>query len=401
MSKMLEEVRDQPAALSATLAAGVAGLEKLRGHLQKRRPRFILLVARGTSDNAAQFGRYLIEITTRIPVSLAAPSILTLYRRPVDLRDVLVIGISQSGESTDTNAVLEDARKQGATTVGITNNPASAMASAVEFPLPIQAGAEISVAATKTYTCQLLALYLLAHALDGGIELEALRKIPDWVCGVLALEEDIEALVERYFFMTRDGHRRPRAELRQRARIRLEADGDLLRGGRAIFGRRSDARSHRAGGAGLSRFCLRACRSHLAVHVLGAGSLEELKAETLVITDRRNIGSARQGRAPHRDSRSARLERVARRSVHAHPLYRPGAAIRRTPGRAQGSESRSAAHAAQDHSDDVAHGPDAPSTGSGSRSTSQPTQPWAFTIARARAKASTSFFFPGATFPGG
>ena len=81
-----------------------------------------MLVARGTSDNAAQFGRYLIEITTRIPVSLAAPSILTLYECPVDLHDVVVIGISQSGESTDTNAVLEDARKQGATTIGITND---------------------------------------------------------------------------------------------------------------------------------------------------------------------------------------------------------------------------------------------------------------------------------------
>src|ERR1700728_2189988 len=165
MSKMLEEVRDQPAALSATLAAGVAGLEKLRGHLKKRRPRFIVLVARGTSDNAAQFGRYLIEITTRIPVSLAAPSILTLYGCPVDLHDVVVIGISQSGESTDTNAVLEDARKQGATTIGITNNGASATAGIVEFPLLIGAGAELSVAATKTYTSQLLALYLVAYAL--------------------------------------------------------------------------------------------------------------------------------------------------------------------------------------------------------------------------------------------
>src|ERR1700685_3639283 len=150
MSKMLEETRGQPEALSQTLSGGIASVEALRDHPRKRRPRLILLVARGTSDNAAQFGRYLIEITTRIPVSLAAPSIWTLYGRPIDLRDVLVIGISQSGESTDTNAVLEDARKQGATTVGITNDSASAMAGVVEFPLPIQAGAEISVAATKT-----------------------------------------------------------------------------------------------------------------------------------------------------------------------------------------------------------------------------------------------------------
>jgi glutamine---fructose-6-phosphate transaminase (isomerizing) len=207
MSKMLEETRDQPEALSQTLSHAMTGridsLEGLRSHFRKRPPRLIVLVARGTSDNAAQFGRYLIEITTRIPVSLAAPSILTLYGCPVDLHDVVVIGISQSGESTDTNAVLEDARKQGATTIGITNNAASAMVGIVEFPLLIQAGAEISVAATKTYTCQLLALYLVAYALNGGISLDELRMIPEWVHSVLELEEDIEALVERYFFMTR------------------------------------------------------------------------------------------------------------------------------------------------------------------------------------------------------
>jgi glucosamine--fructose-6-phosphate aminotransferase (isomerizing) len=200
---MLEETRHQPDALSRTLAGAIARVEELREHFRNRRPRLILLVARGTSDNAAQFGRYLIEITTRIPVSLAAPSILTLYQAPVDLHDVVAIGISQSGESTDTNAVLEDARKQGAMTIGITNDASSAMAAIVEFPLPIEAGTEISVAATKTYTCQLLALYLVAYALNGGIALDELRKIPEWVGSVLKLEEDIEALVERYFFMTR------------------------------------------------------------------------------------------------------------------------------------------------------------------------------------------------------
>src|SRR5271170_1120186 len=150
MSKMLEETRDQPEALHRTLQSGIASVEELRRHFGKRRPRLIVLVARGTSDNAAQFGRYLIEITTRIPVSLAAPSILTLYGCQVDLHEVVVIGISQSGESTDTNAVLEDARQQGATTIGITNDASSAMAALVEFPLVIEAGAELSVAATKT-----------------------------------------------------------------------------------------------------------------------------------------------------------------------------------------------------------------------------------------------------------
>ena len=105
MSKMLQETRQQPEALAKTLECAAAGLRELRRHLEANRPRLVILVARGTSDNAAQFGRYLIEITTHIPVSLAAPSVLTLYSSPVDMREVLVVGISQSGESTDTNAV--------------------------------------------------------------------------------------------------------------------------------------------------------------------------------------------------------------------------------------------------------------------------------------------------------
>src|SRR5271169_6485805 len=169
MSKMLEEIRQQPQALAKTLDAGWRAVSDLRRHLEAHRPRLIVMVARGTSDNAAQFGRYLIEITTGIPVSLAAPSVLTLYESPLDLRDVLVVGISQSGESTDTNAVLADARKRGATTLGITNEPNSTMAEISAYTLLVRAGQEESVAATKTYTCQLLALYLVAHALGGEV----------------------------------------------------------------------------------------------------------------------------------------------------------------------------------------------------------------------------------------
>ena len=86
---MLEETRQQPEALRKTLDGGIRGIAELRRHLEAHRPRLIILVARGTSDNAAQFGRYLIEITTRIPVSLAAPSVLTLYGSSLDLRDVV------------------------------------------------------------------------------------------------------------------------------------------------------------------------------------------------------------------------------------------------------------------------------------------------------------------------
>ena len=200
---MLEEIRQQPEALNKTLETGLRGIFDLRHHFEKNRPRFILMVARGTSDNAAQFGRYLIEITTQIPVSLAAPSVLTLYGSELNLRDVLVIGISQSGESTDTNAVLEDARRRGATTIGITNEIRGAMGKVVEYPIFIQAGGERSVAATKTYTGQLLILYLIAYALSGDVQLDDLKRVPEWAERVLDLEENIEQLAERYFFMTR------------------------------------------------------------------------------------------------------------------------------------------------------------------------------------------------------
>jgi glutamine---fructose-6-phosphate transaminase (isomerizing) len=203
MSKMLEETREQPTALARTLEEGVSAIRELRRQFEANRPKLVVLVARGTSDNAAQFGRYLIEITTRIPVSLAAPSVVTLYECPLDLTGVLVVGISQSGESTDTNAVLADARRRGAMTVGITNEPESALAGISNFVLLARAGAEKSVAATKTYTCQLLALYLLAHALGGSVDLEVLRRIPAWVDCVLQLEDSIEEVAERYTFMTR------------------------------------------------------------------------------------------------------------------------------------------------------------------------------------------------------
>src|SRR5271155_5826819 len=99
MSKMLEEIREQPEALDRTLRLGLRGAAKLARQVAQKRPKLIVLAARGTSDNAAQFGRYLLEITTGIPVSLCAPSVHTLYRAQLDLSEALVIAISQSGES--------------------------------------------------------------------------------------------------------------------------------------------------------------------------------------------------------------------------------------------------------------------------------------------------------------
>src|SRR5689334_9562807 len=201
MSKMLEEIREQPAALERTLKAEWKAIEQLRQRLKQNRPRMIMLAARGTSDNAAQFGRYLLEIATGIPVALAAPSIFTLYRATVNFDGVLVVAISQSGESTDTNLVLERAREQGAVTIGITNEASSSLARLAEHTFLVRANREQSVAATKTYTGQLLMLYLLAYALEGNILLDDLKLLPDLAAHALALAPEIAAHAERYRFM--------------------------------------------------------------------------------------------------------------------------------------------------------------------------------------------------------
>ncbi len=200
-STMLQEIRQQPSVLDRTLKSEVRGAEKLKALFARKRPRLVVLVARGTSDNAAQFGRYLLEITTGIPVSLAAPSIFTLYDASLDFKDVLVVAISQSGESTDTNLVLQKARAQGAMTLGITNESGSALARIAEHVFLVRAGKEKSVAATKTYTGQLLTIYLLAYALGAKIVLDDLQRIPDSTSEALKLERQIAERAERYRFM--------------------------------------------------------------------------------------------------------------------------------------------------------------------------------------------------------
>src|SRR3974377_607512 len=121
MSLMLDEIRQQPEALRRTLKEEAPRVLKYGKYLASQSLRLIVLVARGSSDNAALFGRYLLEMTSGIPVSLSAPSLHTLYQTRLQLKHCLVVGVSQSGEGTDINQVLENSRKSGALTLGITN----------------------------------------------------------------------------------------------------------------------------------------------------------------------------------------------------------------------------------------------------------------------------------------
>lgn len=198
---MLDEIRQQPEVIERTLRLGWRAAQKLNAAVARRRPRFIVIAARGTSDNAAQFGRYLLEIGTGIPVSLAAPSAFTLYQAKVNYSEALVVAISQSGESTDTNLVLERALAQGALTVGITNEPKSTLAKLAEHILLVKGRRERSVAATKTFTGQLAALYQLAWALGARVKKADVERLPEWAASSLELEPEIAARAGRYRFM--------------------------------------------------------------------------------------------------------------------------------------------------------------------------------------------------------
>jgi glucosamine--fructose-6-phosphate aminotransferase (isomerizing) len=200
---MLAEIAQQPDVIARTIEREGPRMAAYAAHLRAHPPRMIVMVARGSSDNAALFGRYLIEMSTGIPVSMAAPSIHTLYRRRLDLRDTLVIGVSQSGEGVDINMVLESARKSGASTLAITNEAKSTMAGLADETFVIQAGRERSVAATKTYTGQLLLFHLLAKSLSPSLAQLEVERLPELAAQSLTLQPQIEALVERYAFLDR------------------------------------------------------------------------------------------------------------------------------------------------------------------------------------------------------
>lgn len=159
-------MREQPAVLASNAARY---LDELRAGFGGRSFEMALIAARGSSDNAALFARYLIEIHLRIPVSLAAPSVITKYGTPMKYPRCLAIGISQSGAAPDVSEVLAHLRAQGHATLAITNTPGSRLTVESENTLLLGAGEETSVAATKTYSSSLLALYQLVRALGGAL----------------------------------------------------------------------------------------------------------------------------------------------------------------------------------------------------------------------------------------
>jgi|Tabmets5t2r1_1033131.scaffolds.fasta_scaffold06139_3 glucosamine--fructose-6-phosphate aminotransferase (isomerizing) len=178
-SRLEVELREQPAALARLLDREAAAALALGRRLAGGDVRLVVVAARGSSDNAARYAKYLIGAHNRLPVALATPSLYGLYRRPPRLDGALVVGISQSGVSPDVVGVLAEARAQGRPTVAVTNTPGSPLAAEAEHLLAMHAGAERAVAATKSYVNSLGALVLLSAGLEGDpARVEALRRVP-------------------------------------------------------------------------------------------------------------------------------------------------------------------------------------------------------------------------------
>src|SRR3954447_9803462 len=163
---MAAEIAEQPAALARLLREGSPAAAQARAAIEGYRPRFVVLAARGTSDHAALYGKYLAEVQLQLPAGLASPSSITVYGGRPDMRGVLFVAVSQSGEAPDLVGALDVARQCGALTVAVTNNADSPLAQMAVQHVDILAGPERAVAATKTYTAQLLALHLLLGSDD-------------------------------------------------------------------------------------------------------------------------------------------------------------------------------------------------------------------------------------------
>ncbi len=163
----------------------------------------MFIAARGTSDNAGRYAKYLLGAHNQLVVSLATPSLFTIYAQPPYLKDSLVLGISQSGKSPDIVSVLTEGRKQGALTAAITNIPDSDLGNAADIVMDLQAGPEISLAATKTYSTQLTTLALLSTALNPLPQyVENLSAFPDQLQEIFTFEDHVAQLVERYRYMS-------------------------------------------------------------------------------------------------------------------------------------------------------------------------------------------------------
>ncbi len=196
------EILEQPERLADLLHNQRETTEKIAQTIRQHDIRGVFLAARGTSDNAGRYANYLWGAQNSLPLALATPSLFTYYHQPPKLDRVLVVGVSQSGQSPDIVSVLEEGHRQGCLTLTITNAPDSPLARAADLVLDIQAGEEKAVAATKTYTAELMAIAMLSAALAGDrVGWREMEKIPGWIEKAIKQDAPIAHMAERYRYM--------------------------------------------------------------------------------------------------------------------------------------------------------------------------------------------------------
>jgi glucosamine--fructose-6-phosphate aminotransferase (isomerizing) len=196
------EITEQPDRIKSLLFSQRKTVERIAAEIQKRDIQYVFLSARGTSDNAGRYANYLLGAQNGLPLALATPSLFTYYKQPPRLKNALVIGISQSGKSPDIVSVLEEGKKQGCLTLAITNESNSPLAQASDFVFDVQAGAERAVAATKTYTAELMAVAMLSTALHGTKKAWVeLAKVPAWMAQALKHDDFISQAAQRYRYI--------------------------------------------------------------------------------------------------------------------------------------------------------------------------------------------------------
>ena len=189
---LFSEIKEQPDVLARFFDEKKQIIKKISQNI-KGKFKYILIAARGTSDNAARYAQYVMGANNNIQIGLATPSLFTIYKSPPHLDDALVVGISQSGQSPDIVSVIHTAKKQGRPTISITNDADSPLAQASDFIIDLQTGEEKAVAATKTYTTSLMALAMLSCTMDEDDEKMAeLGEIPHYA------KETVEKYIGKY-----------------------------------------------------------------------------------------------------------------------------------------------------------------------------------------------------------
>ncbi len=201
-SKLYIEIHEQPAILKTLAEKANEAIQCLVRKMQAQQISRILIAARGTSDNAGRYAKYLFAFQNQMDVSLAAPSLFTIYDTPPKLANTLILGISQSGKSPDIVSVLKEGNQQGVLTAAITNFPDSDLGQNADVVLPLMAGEEKSLAATKTYTAELLTLAMLSAALNPNEQQQPeINALPEQAAGIFSHEDSIKNLVDRYRYM--------------------------------------------------------------------------------------------------------------------------------------------------------------------------------------------------------